>query len=107
MRRKILKTDNRDIIIQSGVELARREGWVAVTRNRVAKEAGVANGTVSYVFETMDIMRGLVMTAIIARLEGGEDCNALLRVVASELVRGSLEARRASPALKQQMLKLI
>lgn len=91
------KVENRNLaVLDAALTLAERFGMGAVTRPRVASESGVATGTVSNAFGTMEGLRDAVMVAAIER--------EILPIIAQGLSDRYPSALAAPPELKQRAL---
>lgn len=94
------KVENRNrTVLEAGVSLATAHGMQAVTRPRVAAESGLALGTVSNAFGSMDGLRDAVMRAAVER--------EILPVVAQGLAERYPAAMNAEPDLKTRALAQI
>lgn len=94
------KVENRNrTVLDAAVALAARHGMQAVTRPRVATEAGVSVGSVSNAFGSMDALRDAVMSAAVDR--------EILPVVAQGLAERYPAAVAAPPELKTRALSQI
>lgn len=91
------KVENRNrTVLDAAIALAERSGMGAVTRPRVASESGLATGTVSNAFGSMDGLRDAVMAAAIER--------EILPVIAQGLADRYPSALAAPQELKQRAL---
>lgn len=80
-------------ILDAGLAVAERDGWWTITRDGVAREAGVGHGSVNLAFGTVDALRDAVM-AYAVRL-------AVLPVIAQGLAAGHQAARDAPDELRR------
>jgi AcrR family transcriptional regulator len=79
-------------ILAAALTLASRTHYTSVTREQIAKAAGVSPAAVQYHFKTMAQLRGKLMRAAVK----GEH----LAVIAQGLLAGDSHARKASPELR-------
>lgn len=94
------KVENRTrTVLDAAVSLAERFGMQAVTRPRVAAEAGVSCGTVSNAYGDMSALRDAVMSAAVDR--------EILPVIAQGLAERYPAAAAAPPELKTRALSQI
>lgn len=82
-------------ILEAAIELAKVEGYQWITRDMVAKAAGVSTGSVHNAFGNFVELKREVMRQAIAR--------QIVPIVAQGLAEGSLIAQSAPPALRQQV----
>jgi len=93
-----LKPDDRKMqILKAALIVASKSGgWMRLTRQMVATEAGCAEGLVSKYFGTMtDFRRTIMRTAV---------HNNILSVVAQGLAYGDKHAQKAAPELRSKAL---
>lgn len=83
-------------ILESAYQLAQREGWSNFKRDDVAEHAGVATGSVSHHFRTMDGLRNAVMRKAVQM--------GCLSIVADGLAARNEYAQQAPEGLKRQAL---
>ncbi len=86
-------------ILNGALTVAQNDGWRAVTRDRVAEEAGVGAGSVNTVFGTIDALRGAVMHEAVQR--------QILPIIAQGLADRHPIARAAPVELKKRALDLM
>lgn len=97
MTRTRLKPEvRRDQILTAAIEVAKRDGFANITRDAVATHAGVSNGQVNHMFNTMTQLRRAVMRAAVHR--------EILPIVAAGLAGGDSEAHKAPEWLKRNAL---
>ena len=84
----------REQILAAAVELAKTDGYHKMTRDDIAKRAGVSTGLVTKYFSTMPALRRDVMRAAVR--------NNVAEVVAQGLANRCSHALKASPELKKQ-----
>lgn len=84
----------REQILAAAVELAKTDGYRKMTRDDIAKRAGVSTGLVTKYFSTMPALRRDVMRAAVR--------NNVAEVVAQGLANRCSHAMKASPELKKQ-----
>ncbi len=94
------KVENRNrTVLEAAIALATQHGMGAVTRPRVARESGVATGTVSNAYGSMEGLRDAVMAAAVER--------EILPVIAQGLAERYAAAVSAPPDLKTRALAQI
>ena len=79
----------RDQILAVAIDVATKQGYNNVTRERIAEQAGISTGLVNRVFNTMAQLRRAVMRAAIHRellpiVAAGLGCNCRIAHSASE-----------------------
>jgi len=94
MSKKMSPKERRAIILTAAIELARREGYNKITRDGVARQAGMGSGTVTLYFNTMTQLRRALMRAAIV--------DEVLDVLAQGLAHNDPHALKASPELKRK-----
>lgn len=90
---------SKSTILDAAVSLASRVGYTNITRKAVAEKAGVANGTVSYHFVSMEKLENAVMKRAIE--------TGLIAIIAQGLVAKHRAARLAPQELKDAAAKLL
>lgn len=85
-------TDRTRDLLSAALRLAEAEGWRTLTRDAIARAAGVSGALVTTRLGTMDALRRSVMRAAVR-----ERC---VPVVAEGLVVGDAHARKADDALR-------
>lgn len=93
-RAAVARKERHDTILAAAIAIAERDGWGAITRDGVAKAAGVADGSVNHAFGTVEGLRDAVMTAAVER--------RIVSIVATGLVAGHSAARDAPDDLKRE-----
>lgn len=83
-------------VLEAAMRLASAQGMAAVTRPRIADEAGVAVGTVSNAYGSMDALRDAVMATAVER--------EILPVVLYGVVNRHPAALAAPESLRQRAL---
>lgn len=96
MSKKLQPKERREIILKAAIELARRDGYNKITRDNIAKQAGMANGTVTLYFKTMTQLRRALMRAAIA----GE----VLEIIAQGLAHNDPHATKAPIELQRKAI---
>lgn len=86
-------------ILEAAYQLAQLDGWTNFKRDDVAEKAGVATGSVSHHFRTMDGLRDAVMRKAIQT-----EC---LSIVADGLAARNKYAQSAPEGLKRQSLETL
>lgn len=85
--------------LTAALDIATREGYSAMTRDGVAKQAGVAAGMVNHVWGSMDALRDAVMHAAVRR--------RVLPIIAHGLVTKHPAMDAADEMLKREALDSI
>lgn len=83
-------------VLEASVYLAQRQGLRALTRSRIAAQAGVSAGTVSNAFGDMD---RLIERVVAACADAGHH-----RVVAEAVLSGHPAAESLPPAVKRRAI---
>lgn len=96
MSKKLESNVRHDEILKAALSIAVSDGMEGVTRDHIARLAGVASGTVSLHMGTMANMKRTIMRHAVK--------NELLPVIAQGLAMGSPYARSAPDELKQRAL---
>ena len=86
-------------LLQSAVELAKTVGYNKITREGVAKHAGVSESLITHYFNTMNQLRSGVMKYAVKQ--------GVPEIVAQGLALKDKYVRKASPELKAQAIELI
>ena len=98
-KKRVSPKHRKHSILEYAVKVAATEGYQNVTRERLARDAGVSMGLVSKYFGTMRNLRRAVMRHAVT----SENAT----VVAQGLVVGDPHARKASKELKAKAAKII
>lgn len=94
MKQKRLKPAVRkQEIISAALHLARRCGYMAITRNQIAAAAGISGPAVQYHFETMAQLRRAIMRAAVK-----QEC---LPVILQGLALKDAQAMKASESMRK------
>ncbi len=94
-KRTYLKDEvRRDQILTAAIDMALSTGYNSLTRDGIAKQAGVASGQVNHKFNTMTQLRRNVMRAAVSR--------ELLPIIASGLAMGDVHAQKAPQWLQEK-----
>ena len=86
----------RDAVLAAAIELAVRDGFHSITRDDVARQAGVGAGTVNLYYGTVPQLKRDVMRAAIRQ--------KVLPIIAQGIVAQDPRALRAPDDLKRQAL---
>lgn len=86
-------------ILQHAVEAARDHGYQRITRDEVARRAGVSVGLVTRYFTTMPQLKRSVMRFAVR--------NEILEIIAQGLAAADPHARKAAPELKQRAVETL
>jgi AcrR family transcriptional regulator len=92
-RAALMRENRRRSIVDAAIDLAETEGFASLRQAAVAKRAGVAHGSVTHEFTTMDALKDVVMQEAVARY--------LPTIIAAGLAVGHPVARDAPPELRQ------
>jgi DNA-binding transcriptional regulator YbjK len=84
----------RSNILRAALELARRDGYMTMTRDKVAAHAGVATGSVNLAYKTMDALRVAVMAEAIKQ--------EIIEIMADGFGRGDPQMKLVSKDLRQK-----
>ena len=96
-RRTRMKPEaRREHILGVAMDIAIKQGYDAVTRERIAEQGGISTGLVSKVFNTMNQLHRAVMRAAIYRGE--------LSIVAHGIAHGCRIAHGADDDLKRKAM---
>jgi len=87
MRKRLEPAERKQQIMTAALKLARKHGYMIITREAVAEEAGVSAGLVSLYWGTMPKFRRSIMREAVRT-----EC---MPVIAQGLVNGDPIARRA------------
>lgn len=91
--------ERKDAILAAAVEEAKEQGYQWITRDAVAKRAGVGAGSVNVAFGTMrELKRAVLRLAVDTRI---------VEIVAQGLADAHPIAKDAPPDLKQEAARLI
>lgn len=89
----------KDQILNIAIEMAKTGGYHKISRDSIAKKAGVSQGLVSNSFHTMKQLRRAIMRAAIHR--------KIPEIVAQGIANQDDQAKKAPPELKKQALDLL
>lgn len=92
-----------DQILDAALALAKRSGWKALTRDRVAEAALVGAGSVNTVFGTIEDLKSAVMREAVNRAIAGDDM--LVDLIAEGLCERHPAARAAPEDIKRKALE--
>lgn len=107
-KRQTLTSEVRsDQILSAAIDVARRDGWEAVTRDNVAEEADCAVGTINNMFGVMYNLKKAVIAKACEMVEAGDHDVNLVTVVAKGLASGDAGARNATTNVKELAFKLM
>lgn len=87
----------RENILAVAMDIAIKQGYDNVTRERIATQAGISTGLVNHAFSTMTKLRRAVMRAAIQR--------ELLPIVAKGIAEGCSIAHGADNTLKSRAMR--
>lgn len=100
MKERLPKSERRAMIINTALQIVRRDGWDALTRDAVSREGRIAMGTINFAFGTMDNLRNEVIQHAI----DNPSEPAMLGVIAKGLVSGNQIAKSAPEGVKRDAL---
>lgn len=86
-----------DSTLAAAIAIANETGWRSITRDAVAERAGVATGTVNYIWGTVERLRAAVMRHAVA---AGD-----LTILAQGLADGHADAQEAPIELRRAALE--
>ena len=96
MRKRMQPKERRDQLLAVAVELSVKLGYNRVTKEDIAKKAGVTPGLINNYFGTMTkLRRQIIRTAI---------RDEILEVIAQGLINNDPHAKKADAQLKQRAL---
>jgi AcrR family transcriptional regulator len=98
-RERMAPDDRKGTILRAAVELAAKLGYMNVTRDAIATNAGVSTGLVTRYFNSMPEMRLAIVRAAI-----DAEC---VEVVAQAFAAGEKIARECPVALRKKVVKHI
>jgi AcrR family transcriptional regulator len=90
---------SKQFILDSAVSISLHKGYHNITRRSVAEAAGVATGTVSYHFVSMEKLRNAVMQEAIKR--------RYLLIIAQGLTNSNWYAQHAPEELRKAAAKFL
>lgn len=90
--KRLPPNDRRALVLEAALTTAERSGYNRMTREGIAKRAGVSPSLVSLYLGTMPTLRHTVMREAVKR--------EIVPIVATGLADGNREAHRAGPALR-------
>lgn len=98
------KEEWRQRIIDASFAIAEKDGFKAVTRDRVAEEAKCAAGQVHRIFNTMAQLKRALIRHAIKTLKDDESNGLMLDILAQGLASGESAAQSAPENLKKAAL---
>lgn len=98
-KKRLPPKERSKLILDAALDLAKRDGFDNITRESVAKAAGISPGLVSNYFNTMNQLQRAVMRAAVAR--------EVLEVVGQGLAARNEHALKAPHELKQRAIALM
>lgn len=91
--------NKRDDIVNEVYKLAERDGYESLTRDNIAEAAGIAFGSITYYFTTVQNLREQIMKKAIVKKN--------LVILAAGIAARSEQALAAPERLKQEAVKLL
>jgi AcrR family transcriptional regulator len=89
----------RNKILEAALQLAIEQGYLNITRDKIAAHARVATGSVNYYFETVTNLRNEVMAEAIKR--------EIYSIIAEGLSAGNLVSLSAPEELKNKAVRYL
>lgn len=86
-------------ILRVAVEMSKKDGYHKITRDNIARQAGVSMGLITRYFNTMVQLRRCIIRYAIA--------NEIVVIIAQGLADGDVHARKAPPELKAEAVSLL
>jgi AcrR family transcriptional regulator len=86
--------ERREQLLRAAIEEATAVGYQNITREGVAKRADVSKSLVSHYFDTVDLLRRLILSHAIE--------HEVLPIIAQAMAAQDKQVRLAEPALKQR-----
>lgn len=99
MRTRKLPTERKQELLEVAIQLAKEEGYSHITRNEIARRAGVAYGLVTSYFKTIDNLKKMVVKEAIKQ--------EIVQILAEALARKEPLTRRLSPALREKVIRYL
>ncbi|AFC22693.1 putative TetR transcriptional regulator [Vibrio phage vB_VchM-138] len=99
--KKMQRGERAEMLIDGAIRVIAKNGWDNLTRELVATECGVATGTVSFAFGTMEKLRDALITHAIER---HTESDTMLHIIGKGLASGNEIARNAPADVKQAAL---
>lgn len=106
MRTKMKAELRRAQLVDTALQMARKDGFSAIKRDQLAEAAGMSYGVIHWVFPGagMAAVKSATIDAVIERLETDPNDKSLLTVLAQALGEGNIAARAAPAKLKKAAL---
>lgn len=95
-RKRVIPELRRKHILDAAIELAKTKGYKSISRDDVANSANIVPGLVSYYFQSIDLLRILVLKTAVKR--------EVLEIVAQGLVQKDPIAIQAPSELKHRAI---
>jgi len=99
MRERKEPSERKQELLEVAIQLAKEEGYSHITRNEIARRAGVAYGLVTSYFKSIENLKRLVIKEAI-RLE-------IVQIVAQALARKEPLTRRLDPSLREKVIRYL
>lgn len=93
-KKRMAPDERKETILTAAVSVAKTNGYNKMTRDDIARHAGVSTGLVTFYFSTMTQLRRAVIRSAIT--------NEVLEVVAQGLAIGDDQAKKAPDELKKR-----
>ena len=104
MHNKLSKDVRCEQILSAAMTIAKRDGFAALSRDGVAREAGCGAGTVNCHYNTMQQLRRAVIRHAVKEAANSTDDKQLLAIVAQGLMSGESSAKKAPDNIKTAAL---
>jgi AcrR family transcriptional regulator len=99
MRERKDPTERKQELLEVAIHLAKETGYSHITRNEIARRAGVAYGLVTSYFKTIDNLKKMVVKEAIKQ--------EIVQIIAEALARKEPLTRRLTPALREKVIRYL
>jgi AcrR family transcriptional regulator len=97
MRERKEPAERKQELLEVAIHLAKEVGYSHITRNEVARRAGVAYGLVTLYFKTIENLKRLVVKEAIKR--------EIVQILAQALARKETLTRKLNPDLLEKVIR--
>ena len=99
MRTRKIPTERKQELLEVAIQLAKEEGYSHITRNEIARRAGVAYGLVSSYFKSIDNLKKLVIKEAIKQ--------EIVQIVAQALAHKEPLTKKLDPSLREKVIRYL
>lgn len=99
MRERKIPAERKQELLEVAIELAKEVGYSHLTRNGIARKAGVAYGLVTAYFKNIDNLKRLVIKESIKQ--------EILPIIAQALARKESLTNRLDPNLREKVIRYL